>query len=227
MRSPDRATHQTPGDAQGVVSPREREVRSRNRATHETPGGVDACPFLPVTDPRPHRAPRPLPGRCLRCCVGPPCWQVSPLTDNQRSPTRRHDTAVLEWRQRAQRSCGTPGTCAACAVAVRTCSGGGEAHRHGAPVGALGSWGAVYVQRDSASQGRLTLTLLLVLGSPRSPLPQVSPPLVAFRETVFSAEEAGEGASCRGTRIVEATTPNGACTVRVRALPLPGETACW
>ncbi|MEW5312778.1 MAG: hypothetical protein WDW38_004386 [Sanguina aurantia] len=53
----------------------------------------------------------------------------------------------------------------------------------------------------------------------------VSPPLVAFRETVFSAEEAGEGASCRGTRIVEATTPNGACTVRVRALPLPGSIA--
>ncbi|MEW5299576.1 MAG: hypothetical protein WDW36_002577 [Sanguina aurantia] len=51
------------------------------------------------------------------------------------------------------------------------------------------------------------------------------PPLVAFRETVFSAEEAGEGASCRGTRIVEATTPNGACTVRVRALPLPGSIA--
>lgn len=55
---------------------------------------------------------------------------------------------------------------------------------------------------------------------------QVSPPLVAFRETVFSAAEAPDGIvgnTPRGARVVEAATPSGACVVRVRALPLPGE----
>jgi len=57
---------------------------------------------------------------------------------------------------------------------------------------------------------------------------QVSPPLVAFRETVGHPAEVGEGAAVgsRGPpRIVEASTANGVATVRVRAAPLPGALA--
>ena len=59
----------------------------------------------------------------------------------------------------------------------------------------------------------------------------VSPPLVAFRETVHSAGEgggagdAGGGGARAGPRVVEATTASGACTLRVRALPLPAALA--
>ncbi len=53
----------------------------------------------------------------------------------------------------------------------------------------------------------------------------MSPPLVAFRETVFCAAEAPEGVAGRAARVVEATTPNGCLTVRVRAHPLPGAIA--
>lgn len=57
---------------------------------------------------------------------------------------------------------------------------------------------------------------------------QVSPPLVAFRESVGHPGEVGEGAAVgsRGPpRVVEAVTANGVATVRVRALPLPGPLA--
>ncbi len=50
----------------------------------------------------------------------------------------------------------------------------------------------------------------------------MSPPLVAFRESVFCAEEAEEGQAAKPVRVVEASTPSGACTVRVRAHALPG-----
>jgi len=65
----------------------------------------------------------------------------------------------------------------------------------------------------------------------------VSAPLVAFRETIVEPEEeeetavtshvgAGAGGGGGGTAaklnsVVEVTTPSGACTLRVRALPLP------
>ncbi|KAG2439846.1 hypothetical protein HYH02_010478 [Chlamydomonas schloesseri] len=58
---------------------------------------------------------------------------------------------------------------------------------------------------------------------------RVSPPLVAFRETVFCPSELPESAPLGGlvgglkpARVVEAVTPNGACVVRVRAVPLTG-----
>ncbi|PNW73585.1 hypothetical protein CHLRE_13g564950v5 [Chlamydomonas reinhardtii] len=58
---------------------------------------------------------------------------------------------------------------------------------------------------------------------------RVSPPLVAFRETVFCPSELPESAPLGGlvgglkpVRVVEAVTPNSACVVRVRALPLTG-----
>ncbi|KIY92792.1 elongation factor EF-2 [Monoraphidium neglectum] len=54
---------------------------------------------------------------------------------------------------------------------------------------------------------------------------QVSPPLVAFRESIFCPEEAAEGQVGRPARVVEASTPSGACTVRVRAHALPGALA--
>ena len=59
----------------------------------------------------------------------------------------------------------------------------------------------------------------------------VSPPLVAFRESVACpAEEAADGgaaaaAAARPARVVEAATPGGACVVRVRAHALPGALA--
>ncbi len=71
----------------------------------------------------------------------------------------------------------------------------------------------------------------------------VSPPLVAFRETVVEPEEedemvtptnvaAGGGGGGGGSSIasklgsvVEVTTPSGACTIRVRASPLPAAMA--
>ncbi|GLC55413.1 hypothetical protein PLESTB_000984700 [Pleodorina starrii] len=61
---------------------------------------------------------------------------------------------------------------------------------------------------------------------------RVSPPLVAFRESVFCPSELPEGTPLGGLagglkppRVVEATTPNGCCAVRVRAAPLPGGVA--
>ncbi|EFJ51620.1 hypothetical protein VOLCADRAFT_56931, partial [Volvox carteri f. nagariensis] len=61
---------------------------------------------------------------------------------------------------------------------------------------------------------------------------RVSPPLVAFRESVFCPSELPEGAplgglvgGLRAPRVVEATTPNGVCVVRVRAAALPGGVA--
>jgi hypothetical protein len=54
---------------------------------------------------------------------------------------------------------------------------------------------------------------------------QVSAPLVAFRETVQRAAEAPEGASAKPGRVMEATTPSGFCTVRVRATALPAGVA--
>ncbi|KAL4448964.1 hypothetical protein ABPG77_007681 [Micractinium sp. CCAP 211/92] len=53
----------------------------------------------------------------------------------------------------------------------------------------------------------------------------VSPPLVAFRETVFCREEAPPETAPRPTFVVEAATPSGACTLRVAALPLPAGVA--
>ncbi|KAG2498450.1 hypothetical protein HYH03_003706 [Edaphochlamys debaryana] len=64
---------------------------------------------------------------------------------------------------------------------------------------------------------------------------RVSPPLVAFRESVFCPSEVPEGTALgglvgglkaqAGPRVVEAVTPNGAAVVRLRALPLPGPVA--
>ncbi|CAL8464184.1 g3719 [Coccomyxa elongata] len=50
----------------------------------------------------------------------------------------------------------------------------------------------------------------------------VSPPLVAFRESVFIEAEAPEPGH-KPPKVVEATTANGLCTLRVRALPLPSQ----
>eukprot|EP00873_Tetraselmis_striata_P038957 jgi/Tetstr1/459221/TSEL_000031.t1 len=49
---------------------------------------------------------------------------------------------------------------------------------------------------------------------------QVSPPLVAFRESVADTSE-DSAAAQRPIRAVEATTPSGTCALRIRALPLP------
>ncbi|GIL84225.1 hypothetical protein Vretifemale_12915, partial [Volvox reticuliferus] len=61
---------------------------------------------------------------------------------------------------------------------------------------------------------------------------RVSPPLVAFRESIFCPSELAEGTplgglvgGLKGPRVVEALTPNGCCVVRVRAAPLPGGVA--
>lgn len=54
---------------------------------------------------------------------------------------------------------------------------------------------------------------------------QVSPPLVAFRETVFDAREAPEDTACRPVRIIKAKTPTGFCEIRVRASPMPSRMA--
>jgi hypothetical protein len=55
---------------------------------------------------------------------------------------------------------------------------------------------------------------------------------VAFRESVFCPSELPESSPLGGLvgglrppRVVEATTPNGCCVVRVRATPLPGKVA--
>eukprot|EP00798_Chlamydomonas_sp_ICE-L_P013599 gene13599-19472_t len=54
----------------------------------------------------------------------------------------------------------------------------------------------------------------------------VSAPLVAFRETIYCpSEETAVSGAGRVPRVIEATTPNGVFTVRVRALPLPGSIA--
>jgi ribosome assembly protein 1 len=63
----------------------------------------------------------------------------------------------------------------------------------------------------------LTLLLLLLL--------QVSPPLVAFKESVLSGGEAQEGVAIKPARVVEAATPSGCCVVRVKAHALPNATA--
>lgn len=59
--------------------------------------------------------------------------------------------------------------------------------------------------------------------------PQVSPPLVAFRESVGHPGEVREGGAAVGSRgpprVVEAATPNGAAIIRVRAAPLPAALA--
>ena len=56
----------------------------------------------------------------------------------------------------------------------------------------------------------------------------VSPPLVAFRETVVAPEgeesEAAAGAK-KAMTVVQVSTPSGACTIRVRASPLPAAMA--
>jgi ribosome assembly protein 1 len=54
---------------------------------------------------------------------------------------------------------------------------------------------------------------------------QVSPPLVAFRETVQSAAEAPEGSAVKAAKVVEVTTPSGCCVVRVRTCALPAGVA--
>lgn len=53
----------------------------------------------------------------------------------------------------------------------------------------------------------------------------VSPPLVAFRESVFCWAEVPAETTARPVFTVEATTPGGACTLRVQALPLPAAVA--
>ena len=53
----------------------------------------------------------------------------------------------------------------------------------------------------------------------------VSPPLVAFRESVFCRPEAPPETAGRPVLAVEATTASGACTIRVQAVPLPAALA--
>jgi hypothetical protein len=48
---------------------------------------------------------------------------------------------------------------------------------------------------------------------------QVSPPLVAFKESVATRDKTDVHPPA-----AEATTPNGLCTLRVWALPIPGAT---
>lgn len=54
---------------------------------------------------------------------------------------------------------------------------------------------------------------------------QVSPPLVAFKESVLSGSEAPEGVTVKAAKVVEASTPSGVCVVRVKAHALPNSTA--
>lgn len=54
---------------------------------------------------------------------------------------------------------------------------------------------------------------------------QVSPPLVAFKESVLSGGESYEGVVVKPAKVVEAATPSGACVVRVKAHALPNSTA--
>jgi ribosome assembly protein 1 len=56
-------------------------------------------------------------------------------------------------------------------------------------------------------------------------LRQVSPPLVAFKESVLSGGEAHEGVVIKPAKVVEAATPSGCCVVRVKAHALPNATA--
>ncbi|KAK9824164.1 hypothetical protein WJX72_008216 [[Myrmecia] bisecta] len=53
---------------------------------------------------------------------------------------------------------------------------------------------------------------------------QVSPPLVAFRESVTLPSEVPDQ-PVKPAKVVEATTANGRCTIRVRAFALPGSIA--
>jgi ribosome assembly protein 1 len=54
---------------------------------------------------------------------------------------------------------------------------------------------------------------------------QVSPPLVAFKESVLSGSEGVEGVTVKPAKVVEAGTPSGVCVVRVKAHALPNSTA--
>jgi len=54
---------------------------------------------------------------------------------------------------------------------------------------------------------------------------QVSPPLVAFKESVLSGSEPPEGVTVKAAKVVEASTPSGVCVVRVKAHALPNSTA--
>lgn len=52
-----------------------------------------------------------------------------------------------------------------------------------------------------------------------------SPPDVPYRETVAAPAELPPEVAPKPPRVVEATTPSGACTLRVRAVPLPATLA--
>ena len=54
---------------------------------------------------------------------------------------------------------------------------------------------------------------------------QVSPPLVAFKESVLSGSDGPEGVTVKPAKVVEAATPSGVCVVRVKAHALPNSTA--
>ncbi|CAD7704026.1 unnamed protein product [Ostreobium quekettii] len=54
---------------------------------------------------------------------------------------------------------------------------------------------------------------------------EVSPPLVAFRESIFDASEVPEEAASQFVRIIDAKTPTGTCEIRVRAHPIPSRIA--
>lgn len=58
-----------------------------------------------------------------------------------------------------------------------------------------------------------------------SPCPSIPPSPPARRETVFCKEEAPPETTARPIFAVEASTPSGACTLRVMALPLPAGVA--
>lgn len=65
---------------------------------------------------------------------------------------------------------------------------------------------------------------------PALPIPpptstQHSPPDVPYRETVAAPAELPPEVAPKPPRVVEATTPSGACTLRVRAVPLPATLA--
>lgn len=57
------------------------------------------------------------------------------------------------------------------------------------------------------------------------PLPAPLPGFPTCRETVFCREEAPQETTARPVFAVEASTPSGACTLRVMALPLPAPVA--
>ncbi|KAF5828041.1 hypothetical protein DUNSADRAFT_18295 [Dunaliella salina] len=91
--------------------------------------------------------------------------------------------------------------------------------------------------RVSGAQAPVHTTAAGAERSPRSNHIKVSPPLVAFRESVLCPAEAADAsaggqtalaaavARSAATRVVEAATPNGVLLVRVRASPLPASLA--